>query len=54
MKRYFINHKTDALTTETDPEQIDRYFASGYTELTEEEYNQEYARIWANLVFWRD
>lgn len=45
MKRYFINYKTDALATETDPE----YLASGWAELSEEEYAREYARI---LYIW--
>lgn len=45
MKRYFINYKTDALATETDPEQIAQYLASGWAELSEEEYAREYARI---------
>jgi len=49
MKRYFINYKTDALATETDPEQIAQYLASGWAELSEEEYAREYARI---LYIW--
>ena len=51
MKRYFINYKTDAITTETAPEQIAQYLANGWTELTEEEYAQEYARIWDKVVW---
>lgn len=49
MKRYFINYKTDALATETDPKQIAQYLASGWAELSEEEYTREYARI---LYIW--
>lgn len=55
MKRYFINYKTDAIITETDPEQIAQYLASGWTEVTEEEYEREDARIrriWADLIRW--
>lgn len=51
MKRYFINYKTDAIMTETDCERAAEYLASGWTELTEEEYAREYARIW-NKVVW--
>ena len=50
MKRYFINYKTDAITTETDLEQIAQYFANGWVELSEEEYEREYARIWDRVV----
>lgn len=50
MKRYFINYKTDAITTETDPEQIARYLANGWVELSEERYAREYARIWDRVV----
>ena len=50
MKRYFINYKTDAITTETDPEQIARYLANDWVELSEEEYAREYARIWDRVV----
>ena len=46
MKRYFINYKTDAITTETDPEQIAQYLANGWTELSKKEYIQEYSTIW--------
>lgn len=51
--RYFINYKTDALITETDPEQIASYLANGWAELTEEEYAREYARIldiWDKMI----
>ena len=50
MKRYFINYNTDAITIETDPEQIARYLANGWVELSEEEYAREYARIWDRVV----
>ena len=53
MKRYFINYNTDAITTETDPEQIAQYLADGWTELSEERYTREYARIWDKVVNWR-
>ena len=53
MKRYFINYRTDAITTETDENEIPWYFENGYTELTEEEYEREYTRIWNNIVNWR-
>lgn len=53
MKRYFINYKTDAITTETDSEQAAEYLTSGWTELTEEEYAREYARIWDMVTNWR-
>ena len=46
MKRYFSNYKTDVITTDTDPEQIDRYFVINEAELSEKEYIQEYATIW--------
>lgn len=46
MKRYFINYKTDAITTETDPERMARYFVINETELSEKEHIQEYATIW--------
>ena len=44
MKRYFINCKTNVITTETDPEA--RYSAINEAELSEKEYIQEYATIW--------
>ena len=50
MKRYFINYKTDAITIETNPEQIARYLANGWVELSEERYEREYARIWDRVV----
>ena len=50
MKRYFINYKTDAITAETNSEQITEYLENGWTELSEEEYAQEYARIWDMVV----
>ena len=50
MKRYFINYNTDAITTETDPKQIARYLANDWVELSEEEYEREYARIWDRVV----
>ena len=50
MKRYFINYKTDAITTETDHEQIAQYLANGWVELSEEEYAREYVRIWDRVV----
>ena len=50
MKRYFINYNTDAITTETDLEQIARYLVNGWVELSEEEYAREYARIWDRVV----
>lgn len=50
MKRYFINYKIDAITTETDPEQIVQYLANGWAELSEQEYEREYARIWDRVV----
>lgn len=53
MKRYFINYKTDAITAETDSKRIVQYLANGWTELSEEEYAQEYARIWDKVVNWR-
>ena len=46
MKRYSINCKTNVITTETDPEQMARYFVINETELSEKEYIQEYATIW--------
>ena len=46
MKRYSINCKTVTITTETDPEQTDRYFVITEAELSEKEYIQEYATIW--------
>ena len=53
MKRYFINYKTDAITTETDPKQIVQYLANGWVELSEKEYAREYAHIWDMVVNWR-
>lgn len=56
MKRYFINYKTDALATETDPEQVAEYLANGWAEITEKEYAREYARIldiWDKMINWR-
>ena len=50
MKRYFINYNTDAITTETGPEQIARYLANGWVELSEEEYARDYTRIWDRVV----
>lgn len=50
MKRYSINCKTNVITTETDPEQIVQYLANGWVELSEEEYEREYARIWDRVV----
>lgn len=46
MKRYFINYRNDAITIETDCERIAEYLANGWTELSEEEYAREYARVW--------
>lgn len=53
MERYFINYIADAITAQTDPERIAHYLANGWTEITEEEYRQEYARQWAEVIFWR-
>ena len=44
MKRYFINCKTNVITTETDPEA--RYSAINEAELSKKEYIQEYSTIW--------
>lgn len=44
MKRYFINCKTNVITTETDSEA--RYSAINEAELSKKEYIQEYATIW--------
>ena len=44
MKRYFINCKTNVITTETDSEA--RYSAINEAELSKKEYIQEYSTIW--------